>query len=221
MWVGERHVEEEGLVVRAGQEAEGLFGVSRGKERAVGVGLEALCIANERQRLHVIAVRDAVESVEAAIGGKIVRGAPEVPLSDGLGAESALSEYVGEGGFLERQAGFLVRAECTPDPASLAVAAGEQSRSRGRAERMTGVKVREPESSGRHCVEVRGGKAGAVAAQIAIPEVVADHQDDVAGGVCLSMELWELWMAGRRIPMQLGRRAERWLLPSMREKIGD
>ena len=63
---------------------DGLLGVARRELCAIGVFFQVREIAHERKRLHVDAVGDTVERVEAAVGREVLRLAAEMPLANGL-----------------------------------------------------------------------------------------------------------------------------------------
>lgn len=84
--VRERHVQEERIAgALLVDELHRLFGVARRQQIAVRVLLKNRRIAEERKRIHIVAIRNPEERIEAPAGRQKLRLLPQVPLANRLG----------------------------------------------------------------------------------------------------------------------------------------
>jgi hypothetical protein len=174
-------MEEEGPGLGIVEEALRLIGIAGGEGGKVGGLLDDFGVAHEDARVHVVAVRDAEVTVEAAAGGQVGRRASEVPLADAHGAVAGALEHVGEGRLVETEAIRVLREEDARDADARGVAAGQERGARRRTDGVRGAEIGEAHALGGHAVEVGGADARAVAAEIAVAEIVAEDEDDVGG----------------------------------------
>ena len=150
-----------------------------------------LVVGQLRVELVGLALEEAVEAVESPLSGPVVEGAggrgvlhvDEVPLADRPGPVALLAQDLGHRrrvlGDLSgqgRKPGLHVGHGAHAD--GVVVAAGEQCRPRGGAQRCH-VKVGEAHPSGRESVGVRRVQGGAEAVEVAEPEVVVEDDEHV------------------------------------------
>jgi hypothetical protein len=129
-----------------------------------------------------VAVGQALEDVEAMdVGRPVLAAMTQVPFADQGGGVAESLERLGDGQFAERQAAILGRLDhLVRQVHPHRIAAGHQACAGGGAEVGAGVEVAEPRALGRHPVEVGGADDGpAVAAQVAVAQVVGHDDDDV------------------------------------------
>ncbi len=130
----------------------------------------------------------AVEIVEAAMGGEVLRLIAEVPLAQRGGGVALFAEQVAEGFFMHVDAvGRLARGRIGVNhplqAVALLVAAGQQSRPGRSADRAAGIGLGEPHAVAGQRVDVRRGDVlRPIDADVAIAHVVDQDHDDV--GLC-------------------------------------
>ena len=180
---GQQH-EERAIAVGLG-EGLGLFEEVAGEpgevDLALVFGQAARVRLVELQRPHVVAVGQSVETVEALHRGRPVRRyMPQVPLADQRGRIVGL-QRLGDRPGVGRQAGGVRRLDdLVRQPRADRIAPGEKPGPRRRADVGRSVEVREARALLRHAVEVGGPDVGrAVAAEIAVAEIVGQDHDDV------------------------------------------
>ena len=137
------------------------------------------------------AAENAVELIEPALKRPRVAVAcwmlvgffAEMPFAEHEGGIAVVSQDFGEGGAVvgefqgvAGEAGVAVRH--MPHARIVRVQAGEQRGAGGRAHRVH-MKVRVSQAAGCHLIYVRRGDLAAVAAEVGIAQVVAEHHDDV------------------------------------------
>ena len=104
----------------------------------------------------------------------------EVPLARHPGRVALLLQHLGERRLPVRDAVPGLRAERPVDADAVGIAAGQERRPRGRADRLGDVEVGEPPPLAREPVEVRRGEpGGAEAADVGVSLVVGEDDDDV------------------------------------------
>ncbi len=161
-----------------------------------GRGLDHVVVVDELGvELVGLALHEAVEAVEAPLarplvvgagGGGVLHGA-EVPLADREGRVALVAEHLGHGGGVVGDVAPHVRVAAREvgdraHPHLVVVAPGQQRRSGGGAHRGD-VEVRVLEAAGGEAVDVRRLDVGAVAAEVAVAEVVDEDHDHVRGVV--------------------------------------
>ena len=196
-----REVEEEKAAGVLPDEPDGVLDVPLGDADLIGLFLDHLFVAQERERrplrrraagnggltTHVVAVRDAVVAVESVTGGQELGLVAAVPLADDPRGVPLGLQHGGDGGLLRVEPDRLSGEE-HPSPLELAepdpprVAAGEHRAAGGRADRRGHVELGEPHALGGHPVQVRGAvERVAVAGQVTPAEVVTVDEDHVRG----------------------------------------
>ncbi|MNF68128.1 hypothetical protein D3C84_499770 [compost metagenome] len=130
----------------------------------------------------VVGTGYAVPLVEALLGGEARLAAAQVPLAPDAGGVAARREQFGQGRFPQGQA---VRCAGAGDPVGAGAdreAAGHQRRARGRALCLD-IEVGQADTLLGQLVDPRRlgapDRTAAVAAQLAVAEVVVEHDDDV------------------------------------------
>ena len=141
--------------------------------------LERFGVVHQRPRRHVVGIRDAEVFVEAAIGRQVLRLVAEVPLTDAHGLVALRFQQRGERGFAIGEAGRVGRHEHVGHAGARGVAARQQRRPRRRANRIGGIELREADSLRRHAIQVGRADFGAVAAEVAIAQIVGVDHDDI------------------------------------------
>ena len=147
-------------------------------------GLAGLALPDVRRIVHRAALRlvariaDAVPLVEALVRRRTAGGVAEMPLAEHRARVAERLEELGERDLPQRHSG--PRLGVAERAGAHAVASGEQCRARRRAERLD-VEVGEPHALLRERVDARRRHAAvaAVDADLAVPEVVGIHDDDV------------------------------------------
>src|SRR5215469_4871147 len=102
-----------------------------------------------------------------------------MPLADANGPIAAILEHIGERNFVQIHPAFILWEKYVRNADAGGIAAGEQSRARRRADRIGGREIGESHAGGSHAIEVGCGNLRAVAAQIAVAQIVAKNEDDV------------------------------------------
>ena len=149
-------------------------------ERRVGAGLRLGVV-----RPHVVRVGEAEVLIEAVMHREEARMMAEVPLARHPGRVALLLQHLGERGLPVRDAVPGLRAERPVDADAVGIAAGQERRPRGRADRLGDVEVGEPPPLAREPVEVRRGEpGGTIAADVGISQVVGEDDDDVRRPRC-------------------------------------
>ena len=133
------------------------------------------------QRLHVVAVGQAIEQVEAVLCRRPERRhMPEMPLADQRGRVVGL-QRLRDGDLRQRQAVGVGLADHIARKARAdRIAPRHQSRAGRRADIRRGIERRQSRALGRHAINVRrADHAVAEHAKIAIAEIVAQDQHDI------------------------------------------
>ncbi len=124
---------------------------------------------------------EAPEVIIAALQRPELRRRAQVPLADQPRLVAGLLEQRGQGGMFGRQAhGAQAQGLFQPHRQTVLVAAGDQPRAGGRADRGIGIGLHEPEPLLGQAIDVGGLVVGpAVAADVGVPQVVGQQEDDV------------------------------------------
>ena len=170
-------------------EVDRLGGEHVGLVAAVGAARGAVVVQEPVPVVHD-AAQEAGEFREPAPVGMVapvVQAA--VPLAHVAGAVAGGAEHVAHGALAQRDTVEATVRFHAQRAATVVVAPGEQRRARRSAQRRAAVVLGATHALGGEPVDVGGGQDGvAVAAQIAVAEVVGHHQNDVGAG------------AGQRVP---------------------
>ncbi len=140
----------------------------------------------QRQRIDVVAVRQAEEQIEALRRRRPERrDVPEMPLADERSRIFGL-QRLGDRHLGLRQSASVIREnDLIAKPGANRITARQQSGARRRAEVRGGIKVGEQRALPHHPVEVRGAHALAPhRGDVAVTEVVAQNDDEVRPPPC-------------------------------------
>ena len=145
-------------------------------------GPHAVRLVQRRPHRLVVGARDAVPLVEALMGGEALLGAAEMPLAPHARGVALRRQQLRDGDLPLRQP---VRGAADRDfvgPGPDREAARHQRRARRRALRLD-VEVEQPHAFAGELVDARRGRAAqdaaAIDAQLAIAEVVREHENDI------------------------------------------
>ena len=180
--------EQDRLVGQVLGEVVALLGRSRGSDGVVVVHQVGPVLVG-------LPSHEAVVPLEAPTERPLVAGAPhrhlggrcQVPLPHGVGGVPVANQDLGQEAVLFGDGGVVARETRSQlhharHPVRVVVAAGEQARTRRRAQHR-GVEVGVPATAPRHPIEARRLDVGAVTAELGVADVVEQHHDDVRGTV--------------------------------------
>ena len=181
-------VEEERLLALGPQELHRLLRVAAGQLGLVGLGLDHLLVAVERQRrvaraalLHVVAVGQAEVVVETLAGREEFRQVAEVPLADHHGRVAPGLRQLGQGDLRGVEADAAPREKHPGHAHAGAVAAREQAGARHRADG-GGVEMREAHPFLRETVQAwRAQGLVTEGPDVRVAHVIHEEDDDVRG----------------------------------------
>src|SRR6185437_1894288 len=177
MRVRKRHVKEKWLFTLLLDDASRFLRIEPRELFALNVRFENLRVADQWERLHINAVRNSVELVEAAIGRKILRRVSQMPFANGQSLVTLGMEEIGEQRFIQRSSRNRVRPERPGRAVACTITPGKQSGTRCRADGMRRIEMSAAQAMGSHRVKVGCWQMRTVAAEIAIAQIIADHQD--------------------------------------------
>ncbi len=176
---GLRQIQEKRRIAIFTYELQGLFGVALGQGFEPGRILDHLGVVHQHTRIHVVAVGDAEVLIKAAPRGQILGRPAQVPFADAHGLVILSLQQIRERRFIQVQPILVLWEKDSRHADACGISAGEQGRARGRANRIGRTEIGEAGAVGGHAIQVGSPDFRAVAAQVAVTEVVTKNHDDV------------------------------------------
>ena len=146
---------------------------------------------------HVVGVGQPEILVKPMPSGQKVWVVAQVPLANHAGAVAAGGEQFSQRRLVSREAVRVSWAEGSVNPDPVGIAAGQQGRSGGRADRLGDMKIGEANALTGEPVDLRRrGNAAAVAGRVGIAHVISKDDHDVGGRLPRRLPGW---FGGRRL----------------------